>query len=42
MKKMMPPISGMQASAAAMLDGRPVDFGASETGGGGGGSSGIR
>jgi len=29
----------MQASAAAMLDGSPVDFGASETGGGGGGSS---
>src|SRR5437867_830839 len=25
MKKMMPPINGMQASAAATLDGRPLD-----------------
>src|SRR5437667_12103305 len=40
MKNTMPPTSGMQASAAAMLEGSPVDFGESE-GGGGGGSSGI-
>jgi hypothetical protein len=42
----MPPTSGMQARAAAILDGNPVDFGAPETGGadggGGGGSSGIK
>ncbi len=35
-------MSGMQASAAAMLEGRPVDLGESETGGGGGGSSGMK
>jgi hypothetical protein len=35
-------MSGMQASAAATLDGSPVDFGESETGGGGGGSSGMK
>src|SRR5438309_8689259 len=40
MKNTMPPTSGMQASAAAMLEGSPVDFGESE-GGGGGDSSGI-
>ncbi len=37
----MPPIKGIQASAAAILEGSPVDFGESEAGGGGGGSSGI-
>jgi len=31
----------MQASAAAMFEGSPVDFGESETGDGGGGSSGT-
>ncbi len=36
----MPPISGMQASAAAMLEGSPVDFGPASDGGGGA-SSGI-
>jgi hypothetical protein len=34
-------MSGMQASAAAILEGSPVDLGKSDTGGGGGGSSGI-
>ena len=37
----MPPIKGIQASAAAILEGSPVDFGESEAGGGGGGSLGI-
>ena len=41
MKNTMPPIKGIQASAAAILEGSPVDFGESEAGGGGGGSSGI-
>ena len=36
---MRPPTRGIQASAAAMLEGSPVDFGESEAGGGGGGSS---
>ena len=39
----MPPTSGKHAIAAAMFEGRPVDFDpASAGGGGGGGSSGIR
>src|SRR5690242_6393286 len=39
MKKTMPPMSGIQASAAAMLDGSPVPFGESDKGGGGGSSA---
>jgi hypothetical protein len=40
---MMPPISGMQASAAATLEGKPVDvdFGPSSGAGLGGGDGGI-
>ena len=37
----MPPIKGMQASAAAMFEGSPVDFGPASDGGGGGDSSGM-
>lgn len=39
MKKTIPPISGMQASAAAIFEGSPVDLGESEAGGGGGGGA---
>ncbi len=40
---MRPPTSGIQASAAAMLEGRPVDcaFGFSTRGGGSGGGLGF-
>ena len=34
-------MSGIQASAAAMFEGSPVDFGPESDGGGGGASSGI-